>query len=379
MCPRIAGQSESNMTSSPPPSTRVSIVVPTFNEAANVAILVQKLEKTLQAYDWEVIFVDDDSTDLTWKRVKDIAARDPRVRCLRRVGRRGLAGACIEGILSSSSPVAVVMDGDLQHDESILPVMIEKILQENNDVVVGSRYVEGGSNGGGFSRRRAAMSRFATTLAHRITGDQVSDVMSGFFAVRRDRFEAMAGQISTAGFKILLDILMTGGPTLRVSEVEYTFRAREDGASKFDLKAMWDFVVLLLAKSTRGIINERLIYFLMVGVIGLGVNLFVLRILIGVPQLDFAISQTIATFLAMTSNFYINNSLTYRDKKLKGFAFVRGLVFFYLICSAGAVSNIGISSWMFSNHQEWWVAGIVGAIIGSVWNYAVSSILVWNR
>src|SRR5207248_9817378 len=143
---------------------RLTVVVPTFNEAANVQEIVTRLERVLADISWEVIFVDDDSPDRTAETVKAIASRDPRVRCLKRVGRRGLAGACVEGMLASSAPFVAVMDADLQHDESILPRMLAVLQNDSADLVVGSRYAKGGSVAS-FSRERARFSHTATGIA----------------------------------------------------------------------------------------------------------------------------------------------------------------------------------------------------------------------
>ena len=203
----------------------LSVIVPTFKESGNVAELVQRLDGALAGVDWEVIFVDDDSPDGTTDLVKAMAAADPRVRCLRRVSRRGLAGACIEGMLSSSAPYVGVMDADLQHDENLLPRMLATLRQGDTDLVVGSRYVAGGS-AGAFSRRRSLMSKAAGSLARALTRVELSDPMSGFFMMRRDRFDPLAGSLSTSGFKILLDIVLTAKGRLRIVEDPYVFGSR---------------------------------------------------------------------------------------------------------------------------------------------------------
>src|ERR1700722_12280105 len=197
---------------------QLSVVVPTFNERENVTTLLRRLETTLAAVAWEVIFVDDNSPDGTWNVVRDLARQDSRVRCIRRVGRRGLSGACIEGILASSAPCAAVIDADLQHDETQLPKMLALLQEGSADLVVGSRYVEGGS-ADSFNKQRAGASALATEVAKRVLRVQIADPMSGFFMIRRDRFEELAPQLSTQGFKILLDIVATGRGELRVEGV----------------------------------------------------------------------------------------------------------------------------------------------------------------
>src|ERR1700744_791845 len=211
-------------------SAELSIIVPTYKERGNVAELVRRLDAALAGLAWEAIFVDDNSPDGTAAAVKDIAQTDNRVRCLRRVGRRGLAGACIEGMLSSASPFVAGMDADLQHEEKGLPAMLTRLQGGGADLVAGTRYVEGGS-AGSFSKRRGAMSRTATRLTHRLVGTSLSDPMSGFFMMRRDRFEEIAPRLSPVGFKILLDIAATGGERLSIAGQPYVFRHRRQPGS----------------------------------------------------------------------------------------------------------------------------------------------------
>ena len=346
---------------------RVSIVVPTRNEVENVR----------GAGGGEVIFVDDDSPDSTAFEVKRIAQSDARVRCIHRIGRRGLAGACIEGVLSSSSPTIIVMDADLQHDHSILPALIAAIESNEADLAIGSRaWVEKQADLG-FSEWRAKASHFATELAQLVLKKRVSDPMSGFFAIRRSAFEKVAPYLTSQGFKILLDILASSPPSLRTVEVSYTFLKRQEGESKFDLRAMMDFVGLVVNKATAGIVPHRFALFACVGGLGVIVHLFALRAALG-TALNFESSQAIATLVAMTSNFGLNNLLTYRDMKLRGRPLIVGLVKFYMVCGIGAVANVGFADWMFAHHEPWWISGIAGALLGSIFNFGMSSSFVWN-
>src|SRR5579871_736918 len=357
-------------------SAELSIIVPTYKERGNVAELVKRLDAALSGISWEAIFVDDNSPDGTAEAVKDIAGTDSRVRCLRRVGRRGLAGACIEGMLSSASPFVAVMDADLQHDEKVLPDMLAR-LKSGADLVAGTRYVEGGS-AGSFSKRRSAISRAATWLTRRLVGTNLSDPMSGFFMMRRDRLEAMAPRLSPVGFKILLDIAATGGERLAIAEQPYVFGTRFDGESKFNAQIGVEFLGLLLAKMTGDLVDPRFLFFAIVGTLGLVVHLVTLRLaLIFMPD-AFRGAQILATLVAMTSNFLLNNELTYRDRRLKGVAMLRGFVLFCLIGSVGALTNVDLASWLYYERQVWWVAGAAGALMGALWNYAMSTLFVWR-
>ena len=356
----------------------LSVVVPTFNERDNVTKLYRKLEATLDGIAWEVVFVDDNSPDGTWDVVRALARQDGRVRCIRRIGRRGLSGACIEGILASSAPYAAVMDADLQHDETQLPKMLSLLQSGQAELVVGSRYIEGGS-ADSFNRSRAGASALATEVANRVLGVRVADPMSGFFMVRRDRFEQLAPELSTQGFKILLDVIATAHGKLRTVEVPYAFGSRLHGESKLDSMVALDFVGLVLAKFTRDVISLRFLLFAMVGGTGLFVHLATLFVALQVLEFPFPEAQAAGAFVAMTSNFILNNFLTYRDQRLKGFAILRGLLAFYIVCSVGLFANVGVAFSVYDQEPIWWLAGAAGALMGVVWNYAMSGLFVWRK
>jgi dolichol-phosphate mannosyltransferase len=356
----------------------LSVVVPTFNERDNVTKLYHKLAETLKGVAWEVIFVDDNSPDATWDVVRDLARQDSRVRCLRRIGRRGLSGACIEGILASSAPFAAVMDADLQHDETQLPKMLALLQSGQAELVVGSRYIEGGS-ADSFNRQRAGASALATEVAKRVLGVAIKDPMSGFFMIRRDRFEQLAPQLSTQGFKILLDIVASAHGKLRTVEVPFTFGSRLHGESKLDSMVALDFLGLVLAKLTNDVVSLRFLMFAMVGGTGLFVHLGTLYIALKLFEVPFAEAQAAGAFIAMTSNFILNNFFTYRDQRLKGFAILGGLLAFYLVCSVGLFANVGVAFSVYDQEPIWWLAGAAGALMGVVWNYAMSGLFVWRK
>src|ERR1700732_1825916 len=284
----------------------LSVVVPTFNERDNVPRLYRKLEAALAGIAWEVIFVDDNSPDGTWDVVRNLARSDPRVRCIRRINRRGLSGACIEGILASSAPCAAVIDADLQHDETQLPVMLALLQGGQADLVVGSRYIEGGS-ADSFNKQRAGASALATGLAKRVLRVKIADPMSGFFMIRRDRFEQLAPQLSTQGFKILLDIVATAHGDLRIKEIPYSFGSRLHGESKLDSMVALDFLGLVLAKLTHDVVSLRFLLFAMVGSLGLLVHLAALYAALEIFRIPFAEAQAFGALCAMTSNFVLNN------------------------------------------------------------------------
>ncbi len=363
----------------PLPAPEITLILPTFNERKNLVEMINRIAFALSGVAWEVVVVDDNSPDGTSALAKDLAQHDTRIRCIRRVNRRGLAGACIEGFLSSSAPIVGVMDADLQHDESILPRMLSLLQSGQADLVVGSRHVNGGSATEGFSVLRAGMSQLATWLARRVFRPDVADMMSGFFMMKRAPLEAIAPTLNPSGFKILADILASSPRSLRVAEIPYVFRPRLAGESKLDGKVALDFVGLLLNKITRGIIPARFIFFAIVGGTGLLVHLATLLLALDGFDITFGTAETAATLVAMSTNFFVNNMVTYRQARLKGWAILPGLLLFYVVCSVGAVTNIGAAMWVFGELHNWWLAALVGVAIASVWNYTLSSLFVWRQ
>jgi dolichol-phosphate mannosyltransferase len=361
-----------------PQPAELSVVVPTFNERANIQLLLERLRAVLDGIAWEVIFVDDDSPDGTAEHIRSISRSDARVRCVQRIGRRGLSTACIEGILASSAPYVAVMDADLQHDDRLLPKMFDALRQDGCDVVVGSRYVAGGDVGN-WDSKRVWISAFATWLSRVLCKVQIADPMSGFFMLRRPAFDAAVRQMSGQGFKILLDFLASSPKTLMVRELPYRFGERQFGESKLDTMVAWEFAMLIVDRLIGHVIPVRFVLFALIGGVGLFVHLAVLGSGLNLAGLSFDVSQTAAVIVAMTSNFFMNNLFTYRDRRLTGWRLMRGLMSFYGICALGAVANVGVASYLFNADQKWWLAGIVGAAVGAVWNYAVSSVVTWKR
>jgi len=357
----------------------LAVVIPTLNESDNIEPLLDQLESALAGVAWEAIFVDDDSTDGTRDVIRARAQRDPRVRCLHRIGRRGLSTACIEGALASAAPYVAVMDADLQHDERLLPDMLRTLKSEPLDVVVGSRYVSGGGFGE-WSNARVRMSGFATSLSRYILKADVADSMSGFFMIRREAFDAAVRNLSGIGFKILMDLFASSPAPLRFKELPYEFRRRTHGESKLDSLAVWEYVMLIGDKMVGRFIPVRFLSFALVGGIGVFVQLFVLELMRAGLGLQFGLAQAIAIVVAMVGNFILNNVLTYRDLRLKGWGILRGLVSFCVVCSVGAVANWGAATLLFEQLEvPWWLASTAGALVGAVWNYAISGLTTWRR
>ncbi len=361
-----------------PPAALFTVVAPTFNERANVRPLAAKLAAALEGIPFEVIFVDDDSPDGTAEEVRALGREDPRFRCIRRIGRRGLSSACVEGMLAGQGEIVAVIDADMQHDETLLPKLYETVRSGEADLAVGSRYVEGG-NADSFSSIRGKGSRLATEMARRMLGVSFNDPMSGFFCTRRAVVEAAAPKLSPEGFKILLDIAASHPTPLRVRELPFAFGERVHGESKMDNRVVADFLGLVVSKASGGLVSMRFLTFAAVGVSGVFVHLLALRLALSLPGLHFAWAQGFATLVAMTTNFALNNLLTYKDRMLRGLAFVKGLFGFYAVCSVGALANVGVANWVFEDDYSWWLAGLAGAVMGAVWNYVFSGLVIWRK
>jgi len=367
-----------SQTDSHSPGLRVTVVVPTFRERENIPLVVERLEALLGDFEWEVVFVDDDSDDGSAEVLLELARRHPRVRAIRRIGRRGLTSACLEGMASSSAEIFAVMDADLQHDETILPAMIAAFQEDPElDLAVGTRYTgEGGFSN--WSKGRQFVSKFATLIEKSVLHAPLSDPMSGFFALRRALFEETVQSMTGKGFKILLDIVLSAGRKLRTREFPYEFRARQHGESKLDVVVGLEYLYLLVDKTLGRLVPVSFVLYVLAGLSGLLLHLAILGTLFrgaGVPFVD---AQIYATVVAMVSNFLVNNAVTFRSRRLKGLMLAAGLTAYIAICSLGAIVNVQSAKYLFDHSIIWWFAGAAGALIGAVWNYAVSTQIVWT-
>jgi dolichol-phosphate mannosyltransferase len=356
----------------------LAVIVPTYNEADNVARIVETLDAALDGIHSEIIFVDDWSADGTADRIAMLALDRPDIRVIRRFGRNGLSSAVIEGMMATMAPVVAVIDGDGQHDERLLPCLYAEVAEGGADVAIGSRYCENGSTGEWNSLRLRA-SQWATKLSRLVLPSPVKDPMSGFFAVRRDKVEALLPHMSSRGFKILFDLLTSSPEPLRAVELPFQFRTRTAGESKLGTGVILDYLVTIADRLIRRVMPARFVMFAAVGALGLGVHLLVLNALLGVTQLRFAAAQAVAVTVAIAFNFLGNNAVTFRDRRLHGIRLIGGMLSFYAVCGLGALANIGIGAELFAEHHRWWVSGVAGAAVGSLWNFAASTLVTWRK
>jgi dolichol-phosphate mannosyltransferase len=280
-------------------------------------------------------------------------------------------------MLASSAPYLAVIDGDLQHDEALLPSMFNALKTGDYDVVIGSRYVFGGGIGA-WDTSRVHMSRFATTFSRLVIGADLKDPMSGFFIIHRAALDAAVQNLSVIGFKILLDLFASSPQPLRFRELPYQFRTRRAGESKVDSRAKWDYGMLLLDKLIGKLIPVRFISFAFVGSIGVVVHLLVITLLFKGLNLAFVPSQILATLVAMTTNFALNNIFTYRDVRLSGWRWLRGWAAFIIACAFGTLANVGVAAYLFENEAGWTLAALAGTAVGAVWNYSTTRVYSWG-
>jgi len=354
------------------------IIIPTFNEVDNVSTIVDRLHKTLKEFSWEVIFIDDDSPDGTSFKLKEISKKYSNVRFIRRIGRRGLSSACLEGILASKSDLIAVMDADLQHDEKLLPQMYDLINTNNKDLVIGSRYTKGGEiDSWNINRKRGSL--FATFISKKLLGIKLKDPMSGFFMIKRSIIEDIIYDLSSIGFKVLLDIIISLKRPIKIVELPYSFGVRKTGESKLDNKVIWDFLLLIIDKKIGKFLPVRFISFAIIGSFGVIVHLIILISLKIIFPENFTFAQSSAVVTSMIFNFILNNALTYRDQRLTGISFFFGMVKFMFACSIGALSNVGIASFIYFDSGNWLFSGLAGIIVGLIWNYGATSVLVWSK
>ena len=358
-----------------PRGVRRAVIIPTFEECHNVGPLYEKIAACMPDVAWEAIFVDDNSGDGTPEAIQELARRHDNVRLIRRFGRRGLSSAAIEGMMATVAPVVAVIDADMQHDETILPKLFASV-EGGADLALGTRYAGEGSIGD-WSEGRARISRIATSIAARLNHNPVSDPMSGFLAVRQALIVDLMPRLSIIGFKLLLDILMSSPRKLKIEEVHYCFRSRVAGESKLDSAVSLEFLMLLIDKKIGRWVPARFLMFMAVGGFGLLLHLLLLRSFLALST-PFSVAQAMAVGITIAVNFMLNNVLTYRDRRLKGWSLLRGLLSFYVVCSLGAAANVGAASIIYARDERWWLAGIAGAAIGAVWNYAASSFVTWR-
>jgi dolichol-phosphate mannosyltransferase len=355
-------------------------VLPTYNERANLAEAIRRIDAALLpgGLAFDITVVDDDSPDGTWALAEDLMRGRPGLHLIRRVGRRGLSSAIVEGLRSARGDLLVVMDADLQHDAGILARLVDEA-RAGGALVVATRYADGGQTGA-WSWWRWLLSRAATVLSRLVIRSPVSDPMSGYFLITRAAFAGVAERLDPRGFKILLEIIARSAP-LAVREVGYTFATRQAGDSKLDRGVALAYLRALYDLSLGRVLPLRFILYCLVGASGVLVNLGMLTALRRTTRLDDEVVLTVAIITTMVSNFALNNVITFADRRQQGvLAFLRGLLLFIAISSTGALINFSVS--IFLAHRAGWDlawADLVGIALAAVWNYSLNRTVTWRE
>jgi dolichol-phosphate mannosyltransferase len=353
------------------------MIVPTLNERANLVPLLAALDAVLAGVDYEVIFVDDDSPDGTADLARELSQRNPRVRVLQRIDRRGLASAVVEGMLASSAPYLGVIDSDLQHDETILPLMLEKLKKEGLDLVVATRHVEGGSMGA-MTSHRVLLSHLGQFLSSVVSRSRLSDPMSGFFVLTRAYLNEVVRSLSNTGFKVLLDLVASARRPVRIGEIGYTFRPRLHGESKLDIVVSLEYLELIADKLVGDFIPVSYVIFGFAGSVGILASLALVHLFRTVSGMSLDSAQLISSIIVIGINFLLNNQLTFRAARLSGWNLVVGMLVFYVACSIGLFVNLRVFDYLRQVATPWYLAAAAGLIVGSVWNYWMSAMFVWQ-
>ena len=360
---------------------RVSIVLPTYNERGNIEPLVKKLLSLQQSYNLEILVVDDDSADGTAELIRQLCGDEPRLHLIRRVGRSGLASAIKEGLLNATGEIVIVMDSDGQHDPTSVQRAIDTLIQADLDLVIGSRF-HPDAQILGLSGRRESGSTWANAAARfslPLNYGTLTDYMSGFFALRLEPLLPIIRAVDINGFKFLYELLAVSSGRLRTGEVPIIFQVRTYGRSKLDLAIVWDFLISILHSLSFRLVPRRAVSFGLVGLSGVAVQLLATAILMSGAGLPFSIALPIAVVAAASSNYLINNTLTFRFQRLKGLSLLRGMIKFLLVASLPVLANVGLASAFYSFvAPNKLLAQLGGIIVVFVWNYAASSRFVWN-
>ncbi|MES1200120.1 MAG: glycosyltransferase [Pseudomonadota bacterium] len=354
----------------------LSVVICTLNEAASIGAVIDEVDSALADVSHEIIVVDDDSEDATQRIVQDKARAGAPVRLLVRRGRTGLASAAIEGWNAAQGRRLAIMDGDGQHDPKVLHELDALVRSDRCNLAVMSRYRDGGASGLG--KRRAVMSRLATWFTGLLLRSPLTDPMSGMFVMRRELFEEARPRLTGVGFKILVDLVASLRTPPVVQEVGAPLRSRSGGTSKLDIRVIVDLGGLLMEKATGGFIPARFAPFALVGATGVVFHATVLTLAKKFGHEPMAFAQAAAIICAMTWNYWLNNSLTFRDRRRTGWAFLTGALIFYLACLGGGVISEVVATAATGFGLHWFAAGILGALLGGVWNYVSSSQTTWR-
>lgn len=360
-----------------------SLILPTFNEAANLPELLPRVEQALAGIDHEVIIVDDDSPDRTWEVALALAKERDDLHVIRRIDRRGLSSAVIEGFLAAKGDVLAVMDADGQHDSGLLKRLYEAV-RGGSGIAVGSRYAKGGSVGQ-WDERRHFLSRVATRLGQAVCRVKVSDPMSGFFAIDARLFERVRPSLNPKGFKILLDLLVHIPKDTRVTEHAFTFGGRLHGESKMSRRVQVEFLEYLYDVTIGRFIPLTFLKYCVVGFLGVFVNVGAYWVYAELLRVDgitsfagFSVAVIASIETAIIFNFLLNNVWTFAHKRLRGAPALMGFAKYNAACALGALVNYALSAFLVWRAWPDLLAVTIGSFTAVLWNYVMSRMVTWK-
>ena len=360
----------------------ISIVIPTFNEAENIIPLIKNLTFLVNDFEYEIIVVDDDSPDGTSDEINKYMKLNKRIKLITRIGRSGLSSAIKEGLIFAQGKYLLVLDGDGQHHPSFILDMLKKIKKNKSDIVIASRFLHT-SKLEGLSNKRSLGSKIANKLARKSLHrnySKLTDYLSGCFCLEKEMTKKYIRKIEINGFKFLYELLSLSNGELAVSEIPLIFKERRFGNSKLDVAIVWDFLISIIHNLTLRLLPRRAISFGMVGISGVFVQLFITSFLVEIFLIDFYNALPFAVILAATSNFLINNQVTFRSDRLKNIALLIGLLKFLMIASLPVIANVGITTAFYKYiSADKFIAQIAGIAIVYAWNYLASSSFVWKK
>jgi len=342
----------------------VCVVVPTYNERDNIPELIERTRAAMAGANWEMIIVDDDSPDGTAGEARALGQHDPRIRLMRRIGRRGPASACLEGLLASNAPLLAVMDGDLGHDPLLLRAMVAMLRNGRTDLIVASRGPADGSIGNRPDYRETAR-RLAIRAARTAGPVALSDPLSGYFAMRSEVIDRLAPRLAGVGGKLLLDILLAA-PDLRVRELPAVFGPRMRGESKFSARIVWDYG-LMLAEYRVGAVSGRFLSYLLIAAVALIVHAGAFWLFHDLYGLGPGGAQFIAGMALCVVTYGLQQWLSYR--RSGPWRWYLGLLPFLATRTIGLLAAVLVARWLVGSGLGVPISAFAGAVALVWWNY----------
>lgn len=375
----------------------LSVITPTFNEAQNLPVLIERIHTALAGVPHEIVVADDNSPDGTWRIAEELAALDDSIVVLRRFHDHGLSAAVLDAMSAARAPYLAVIDADLQHDPSILPDMLSCLRADKADVVVGSRESEGGGYGE-WSLQRRTVSWVATVIARVFLRVPTDDPMSGYFMLTREAYESTAEQINPLGFKILLEFIGRNRE-LRVENLGYTFANRMHGETKLKPSVIRSYLLAVAELRLGRQVDPVFFLYVLVGILGLLVNsvLFTFFEALGFPQIDTGFNEALdpiySSFVASVGLttvglFVVNNEFTFWEQRYRGWRTLGALALYSLMTLVGTLVHVAVFSWLqeagflFSfvgDDAARVVHNLMGATIALVVNWYLNTTFVWRR